>query len=75
MNILLSGDMWVQACSECLVGSYPEWQGCSLYGRGVVMHDEMSIKAGARWLTRVALFSVAKEHCLVLPGGVAKPLV
>ena len=35
------------ACSECIVASYPEWKGCSLNGRGAVMRDEMSIKAGA----------------------------
>ena len=67
-------EWWVQACSECIVASYPERQGCSMYGGGAVMHDEMSIKAGAHWLTRVALLSVAREHSLVLPGG-AKPLV
>ena len=44
----VSGDRLVQACSGGMVASYPEQQGCFLYGRGVVMHGEMSIKAGAR---------------------------
>ena len=55
--------------------SHSEWQGCSLNGRGAVMHDEMSIKAGAHWLTGVALLSVARWHCLVFPEGGAKPLI
>ena len=47
-----------------------EWQGA-------VMHDENPIKAGARWLNgvAVALLSVARCHCLVLPGAGAKPLL
>ena len=60
---IVNGDMWVQACNECIVASHPEWQGCSLNGRGAVMHDEMSIKAGAHCLTGVALLSVARWHC------------
>ena len=77
---IVNCDMWVQAWSECIAASHPEWQGC----RGAMKHDEMSIKAGARWLTGVALLSVARsktpclrwslppkllwlKHCSVLP--------
>ena len=48
---IMNGDMRVQAYSECVVSSHPEWQECSLNGRGVVTHDDTSIKARARWLT------------------------
>ena len=39
---IVSGDMWVQACSECIVAKLPrmagvlsEWQGCSDEWRNV----------------------------------------
>ena len=54
--------------------NHSECQGCSLNGRDAMMHGKTSIKAGARWLTRVTLRSVARLHCLVLPEGGAKPI-
>ena len=74
MNIMI-GAIWVQTCSESIVAKAPrmagvlsEWQGCSDAWRNVD-------KAGAHRLTGVALLSVVRKHCLVVPDGGAKPLV
>ena len=57
---IVNGEIWVQAYSGCIVAGHPKWHGCSLNGRGAMMHEETQIKAGARWLTVVALLSAAR---------------